>query len=523
MSFDLSTLTDEQKDKLALKVKSMKDFKLPKLDSFYSDTCTRHSELVNECRQCGISLRKHQRVAAAWLYLARRGLLADPCGSGKSFCSGALIALIDQMGELSRGEKIIIVCRPPAVAQWQEELQRVLRTKNIVISQGPKKKRTELYTSSNWDILIIGYQMAGQDIITLENFNTRLLVIDDVDALKNRVNQTAFNLRKLARGSSRVAVLTATPLQKRLAELYSILELVGGFEILGTEKQFERDYIACKKPIRYKNLDRFKDRINHMTLRRSFADIDDAEVPELIPNNVILELYPPQRAAYEELRQGVLRLIREQGEDVKRVEAVAKFNYGQQICAGMPTLGFPDGPGMSVKLDWFMNKLDGDFDEDKVVCFCLNKNTIRAVQSRLEQQGIGYTTIWGEKPKPADRLASQKQFWQDPNCKVLLGTTAIEQSINLQVARHIVNIDTILNPARMTQLAGRIKRVGSSHRTVYAHNLFTADTQEARYLQLLDREQALSNHIFEDSSDLYEGLSGMDLLLLIGGSSIGQR
>ena len=75
----------------------------------------------------------------------------------------------------------------------------------------------------------------------------------------------------------------------------------------------------------------------------------------------------------------------------------------------------------------------------------------------------------------------------------------------------------ILNPARMEQLAGRIRRDGSAHTSVYVHNLLTLDTQEERYIPLLEREQALIDTVWDESSELFESLSPLALLTLISG------
>lgn len=526
MSLDrMTTLTPAQRKVAALKIKQVPDFTLPNLFHFNSKPCPDHSELTNGCRKCGISLRRHQRIAVAWLFAAQRGLVADPCGSGKTAVGAGLVALIRQAKELTRGERILVVCRSPAVPQWQVELQRMLPELNIITAIGTPKKRNEKYLDP-WDIAVIGEKMLSKDLERLQQFKLKLLVIDDVDAIRHRANQTAYSVKRIAQETDRVAILTATPLQKRLLELYAILEVIGGRSVFGTEAQFKRRYVRRNGgKTTYDNLDEFKDLIAPMTLRRTTEQMDDVEMPEVSPpNNVFLELHPQQRERYEELRRGVLRIIREQGEEVKRAEAMARFTYGQQICAGLTALGEADGPGTSIKLDWVENKLvDGDLSDEKVVVFINNINTIKALQDRLKRGGVDFETIWGQDNKAENRLRSQQRFWDDPRCRVLMGTSAIEQSLNLQVSRHLINVDQLLNQARMTQLAGRVRRAGSMHKTIYIHNLFAADTQEDGYLTLLQREAALADFVWDESNDMYEALNPLDLLLLIGANSVGGR
>jgi hypothetical protein len=81
----------------------------------------------------------------------------------------------------------------------------------------------------------------------------------------------------------------------------------------------------------------------------------------------------------------------------------------------------------------------------------------------------------------------------------------------------MICMDTLLNPARMEQLAGRLRRDGSRYGTVYVHNLRCLDTQEEGYDSLLEREQALIDHVWDEESELFEALTPLQLLQLIGG------
>ena len=101
---------------------------------------------------------------------------------------------------------------------------------------------------------------------------------------------------------------------------------------------------------------------------------------------------------------------------------------------------------------------------------------------------------------------------------MLIGTTTIARSLNLQAARHLVAVDTVLNPAMMTQMAGRVKRRGSAFRTVFFHQLLARGTQEEGYLPLLRREQGVSDAVWGESGDLFGGLSPGDMVRMITGA-----
>jgi SNF2 family DNA or RNA helicase len=536
---DVSKLPDSVRLRAAEQLRVLKDFHLPDLSFFNSAPCPSHETLKDglfenpPCQQCGISLRKHQRVGVGWLYLRKYGLIADSVGTGKTAMAAGLLALMKQAGELD-GRRALVVARAPAVQQWYQQLQRMLPLLTVTTASGTVSERIEKYLQP-WDVCLIGYQMLNNDLERLLNFNVRTTIVDDVDALRHSDNKAAYSIKRLARDCDRVVILTGTPLQKKLPELHSVLEPIGGRELFGSEKAFKsrylrEDYVREFNPrtgrytqkrtvIGVKNMDEFKSLIAPLALRRTADDIDDVDLPAVSVDNVYLDLYPKQREKYAELRKGVLKIIREEGVNVKRATAGARFMYGSQICSGLATIGEDDLPATSSKLDWLSEMLiEGDLSEEKVVVFINFKNTIRAMQKRLTQGRVGHVTIWGDEPDKAVRWKAQERFWNDPACKVLIGTTAIEQSLNLQVARHLVNVDQILNPARMTQLMGRVRRVGSAFKTVYIHNLLCNGTQESGYLELLGREQALIDHVWDDSSDLYEALSPMAMLELIGKS-----
>jgi SNF2 family DNA or RNA helicase len=267
----------------------------------------------------------------------------------------------------------------------------------------------------------------------------------------------------------------------------------------------------------YRNMNEVKEKMAPLVLRRKVEDLKDVNLPEVNVSDVFLDLYPAQRNKYDELRRGVLQIMKEQGNEVKYLTALTQIHYGSQICGGLATLGEPDGPNTSVKMDWIIEKLTGELEEEKVVLFANYKNSVRALQERFRQNRIGFETVWGEEPNRDARKRSQDRFWDDPNCKVLIGTQSIEQSLNLQVSRHLVNMDMIMNPKRMEQLAGRIRRDGSAHKHVWVHNLLTTNTQEERYLPLLERESALADFVWDENNELFNALPPMTLMQLITG------
>lgn len=531
---DLSKLDDEKRLRAADRVQQLKDFQLPELKWLNSEPCPKHESITEDesCQNCGIKLRKHQRVGVAWLYFRKMGLIADQVGTGKTVQVVGLLAAIKETGELSDGFAVIAV-RPGAIHQWAQQLERSIPDIRVEIATGTRPQRIEKYLRP-WEVLLIGWQMLVQDREILANFTIKTLVMDDVDALRHKGNRASHALKWIAEDCNRVVILNGTPMQKRLLELFSVLEPIGGRRIFGSQTAFRERYlreenvrvwnpklhrsIVKKELVGYKNLDEFKQKIAPLVLRRTADDIDDVDLPDVIAHNVFVELHPKQRAKYEELRKDVLSIMKDGKTTIKMAQAGVKFTYGAQICSGLASIGEDDGPGASSKLDWVQQQVTegGDLSEEKTVVFINYKSAIRAFHQRMEAAGVPFVTIWGDEPSKKARWAAQQRFWEDPDCKLLIGTTSIEQSLNLQVARHLVNVDTLMNAKRMEQLMGRIRRAGSAHRSIYVHSLLALGTQEERYLAVLRKEAALSDHLFGDRAELFESLSPQELMQLIG-------
>lgn len=520
---------------LAWQVRNAPDIDLPDLRFFNSSPCDRHDTVDPECQRCGIVFRAHQRIGVTWLYLVGKGLLGDTVGSGKTGIAIGLLALLAETGELHEGRRAALVVESGSpVEQWQAQLDRLLPGIPTALAAGTRKDRVERYLQP-WTALLMGYHTLMRDVDDVANFPIGTLIVDDVEPLRDPASRTAYCVKRLAGESQRVVVMTGTSLQKRLHELHAVLEPVGGRQVFGSDAMFRRRFVREEqytvvdrsgntrtktRVVGYRNLGEFRRLLAPMVLRRTAADITDVQLPAISPHQVWLDLSPLQAQRYRELRAGVLTVVRASGTKIRTVKAAAIFSYGAMVCTSLAALGEADGPGTSVKLDWLLRVLEGDLAEEKVVCFVNNRNTIRALSARLKRADIDHELVWGEVRDRKARFASQQRFWDDPDCRVLIGTSAIERSLNLQVARHLICVDTVLNAGRMTQLAGRVRRDGSRWQTVYVHTLLTRGTQEEGYLPLLEKEQALQDVVWGETSELFAQLDPLKLLMLIGNSSV---
>lgn len=533
-------------------IRTLYDVALPRLAYWNYDPCPEHQSPEPLCPRCGGTFRRHQRTGVTWLWLAKKGLLGDPTGTGKTINVLGLLAMLKESGELgaaSPAQRCVIVAG--AAEQWHGECRRFLPGVVSVLATGTPARRAVKYADP-WEVLMVspetlrmrnikrgdGSKSRAGDLEILEQFDIGTLIYDDVDAMRHYQTGTAYAISRLAERCHRVIGTHATPVQKRPMEAYDYLIPVGGPERFGPRAVFKQTYVreeddyyeardqfghtvikSRKREAGIRNGEQLKRLVAPMVLRRAPEQMDDVSVPELVPSIAWVELTAAQKARYAELKKGVLRILREEGETVERAEAMQQFIRGWQICSGLAALDGEGRGAASSKLDWVMDRITGDFAEDnaKSVIFCYFLPNLADLSARLTTAGIGHAVRWGRNQDRDQRHADLERFRNDPGCRVLLGTTTIERSINLQVARHMVALDTIINPARMRQLAGRVARIGSRQPTVYFTQVLARNTQEAAYPEILQREQAMADWLFDERSDLFPALTPAELLRMISG------
>ena len=536
----------------------------PELAWFNTEPCPAHKPDPHPlCPRCGIVPRNHQWVGALRLYAGIPGLLSDTVGSGKTATACMALAMYRQAGHLGYDNRAVIVCQPNAQHDpWAKDLARLVPGLDVIIADGNPKQRREAY-ASDWEVAVVSSRTfapargakasrPGDVGMLMALGSVDILICDDVDELRSPQTRASRAVVQMARTCSRVHILHATPLQKRLMELWAFLLAVGGADParLGSEERCRQRWVTqtsknitipdpsdpsgrsrTRRTIWVDNgmkqnpelVAEFRQRIAPLVLRRTAADLDDVDLPEVQVNQVWLDLALRQRARYDELRDGVLRRLRAGGEEVTYAVAAAAFTRGQQICGGLASLDEGPGADVSVKLDWVMNALTGDLEQEKVIVFVHNKGNVRALSQRLRAERIGHVLMWSEMTDKKRRAERLRLFREDPRARILVGTTSIKTSLNLQVARHMIGVDTILNPAGMQQLIGRYRRQGNPFPMVFFHHLLARMTQEDAYPALLRREQETADLVWDETSDVRWVLSPRQLMRAVAEGRIGLR
>ena len=251
-------------------------------------------------------LRPYQRRGVGWLaYLRRLGLgacLADDMGLGKTIQA---IALLLHMRAESRaaGEKpdpALLICPTSVVANWRREIERFAPELVALVHHGNARLSGDDFVQAieTADLVITSYGTARRDVELLTQFEWGDLILDEAQNIKTPTAKQTLAVRRL-RGRNRIA-LTGTPVENRLAELWSIMHFLNpGY--LGAQETFRRQYIV---PIeRYNDEERTHELrrvVQPFLLRRLKSDPTIiSDLPEKNEMVVYCSLSPEQAMLYE--------------------------------------------------------------------------------------------------------------------------------------------------------------------------------------------------------------------------------
>lgn len=442
--------------------------------------------------QPGLRRRLYPYQVEGVAFLASRGraLLADEMGLGKTAQAIAALAQLARRGEVRRA---LVVCPASLKHQWAREIAEFtgLGGDDVVIVGGPRDARRAAYAAAPL-ALVTSYELARADERELADLSPDLLVLDEAQRLKNWRTRTAAVVKGLR---TRFAfVLTGTPLENRLDDLYSLMQVVDP-HVFGPLWRFNEEFTRLDpsgRPVGYRNLDRLRARIAPVLLRRRKEEVLK-DLPERIVSRLTLPMTAEQVAIHDEAEGRASRLLAVlRKRPLTAVEEQRLMRAFQRMRMACDAAGLVDGKTKGApKLDELERLLDEIClgDGRKVVVFSEWEGMQAMAAEVCERLGIGHVRLHGGVPAGArGRLIDR--FRDDPGCRVFLSTDAGGVGLNLQVASHVVNLDLPWNPAVLAQRIARVHRLGQRE-PVNVVLLVSENGFEARLEGALDGKRAL--------------------------------
>lgn len=446
-------------------------------------------------------LYDYQKEGVRFAAKAGRAIIADEMGLGKTVQA---IATAELLRKECFVEQVLVLCPTTLKYQWKREIERFTGADVLLVDGTPEQRRELLATAAPYKIA--SYNSIAQDLKELKSIDTDMVIMDEVQRLKNWNTQIAKAVRRIH--SNYALILSGTPLENRLEELYSIVELVDQF-LLSPYYLFRDRYLVTDetgRTVGYQNLQEISKRVRKVLIRRSKADVA-LQLPARIDKNLFVPMTKEQLDAHNELKLHAARLVSKWHRmhflsEMDRKQLLLTLSQMRMTCDSLFVLD--ERSRADTKVEEVMNILDeagvlaGDGNQ-KVVVFSQWERMTRLVAQELEHNGVEYVYIHGNVP-PRERKERVDTFCSTPSVRVFLSTDAGSVGLNLQEANVVINLDVPWNPAVLEQRIGRVHRIGQQ-RGVEVINLISAGTIEEDMLSKLRFKTSLFEGVLDGGAD----------------------
>lgn len=427
----------------------------------------------------GLAVYGHQVETARLVVqdLGGSAILADEVGLGKTMEAGLVRAELAARG---CGDATLVLSPAGLVAQWREEWR----------SKFGWTSATNPEEGAPVTVLSLDAAKRGRLREAVLGRAWDLLVVDEAHHLKNPRTQNFALVQAIHRRHT--LLLTATPLQNRLTELFSLVTLVSP-NLFGSYLDFYREFILAPRTPR--NAAALRGLLARVMVRHRHQEVGlplPAREVTLLP----IELTSGERTLYERLSRhlraiyaerlaghgNLLPILTIQRELCSSPQALAATLAGTDWLGDQhgALLSLARGVAQPAKARALANLLQ--YLEEPALVFTEFRATQDMLVAHLNAEGISAAPFAGHHT-PREREQTLAWFRHTPRA-VLVATEAASQGLNLQWCHHVVNYDLPWNPMRIEQRIGRVHRLGQSA-ACHIYNLFAARTIEEQILHLL--------------------------------------
>ncbi|NET33497.1 MAG: DEAD/DEAH box helicase [Cyanothece sp. SIO1E1] len=502
-------------------------------------------------------LRPYQRQGLAWLQflygLSAGGILADDMGLGKTLMTLALLTWRqEQEGTLPN----LIVCPTSVTTNWIKETLRFAPTLRALLltgkvreslreaiathdqataaadvkpkggkAKGAKAKATKAAVNvddtvplpqelQDVDLMVTTYGLLRRDVDMLKRIRCRYIILDEAQNIKNYNTATAKAARQL-QAEAKLA-LSGTPVENRLAELYSIMDFCNS-GMLGSKATFSKRYeYPILSDSRGAAARRLRAMIRPFVLRRTKHQV----LKDLPPKQEIeytCVLGSTQQQQYDALaaliRGDIGEKIQQEGLEKNQIKLLTALLRLRQMACEPRLVDRLVPPGQSTKRNEFLKLVRELVSEGRrALVFSQFVELLQLWKRDLEREGIAYEYLDGSTK---DREAVVTAFQHGDAPLFLISLKAGGTGLNLTAADTVIHCDPWWNPAVEAQATDRAHRIGQT-KPVTVYRLVAAGTVEEKIIELKARKQELADAVITDDAAALQGLSVDDVQHLLG-------
>jgi len=445
-----------------------------------------------------IELLPYQLDGIAFAVGAGRAIIADEMGLGKTPQGIGVAELLKREAGIA---KVLVVCPASVKSQWCSEIRKFSdNTCDSVV--GTASERAKQYANPTF-FTVCNYEQVLRDIMAIEQAKWDLIILDEGQRIKNWEAKTSRIMKSLR--SPFALVLSGTPIENRLDELFSVAEFIDDRRLGPAFHFFHRHRVVDEKGkvLGYKNMEDLRQRLAPMLLRRTRQSV----MGQLPPRTTeIIRITPTgeQEELHDQHKRIVSQIVSKKFLTEMDLLRLRQALLMCRMTADSTFLVTKEEPGYSSKLeklDELIANISAEKDR-KVIVFSEWTTMLNLIEPILRKHKLEFVRLEGSIPQKK-RQALVNTFQQEPDCRVFLTTNAGATGLNLQAANTVINVDLPWNPAMLEQRIGRAHRMGQK-RPVQVFVLVTEGTIEETLLKTLSAKHQMALAALDASSNLDE-------------------
>jgi SNF2 family DNA or RNA helicase len=435
-----------------------------------------------------------------------RAILADEVGLGKTIEAGLILKEYMIRGLV---RKVLILVPASLVLQWVRELNQ-----KFGISAAAHKKE---YMWTQFDIVVASMDTAkrnpNRDIVLNQEYD--MLIIDEAHKLKNKKTTNYIFVNQIRK--KYCLLLTATPVQNDLGELYNLITMLKPGQ-LGGQGQFQADYVVDKRIP--KNEELLQQELSKVMIRNRRSD-GGIEFTHRHVRNIPLKLSSEEQALYQGVTDFVRGRYRDAGVDAGSMLSLVTLQ--REVCSSRDAVFLtlvnlfkktPEDSPYRAKI-WELVSLIKQITantkaekamelilgmKDKVIVFTEYRATQEYLLKFFKDHGLVAVSYRGGMNR------GKKDWMMDlfrNRAQIMVATEAGGEGINLQFCHNMINFDLPWNPMRVEQRIGRVHRLGQQS-DVFIYNLCTLGTIEEHIVHLLHEKINMFELVIGDLDTILE-------------------
>ncbi|PCJ59255.1 MAG: hypothetical protein COA79_11185 [Planctomycetota bacterium] len=451
-------------------------------------------------------LRPYQVDGFRWMNFLNSfklgGCLADDMGLGKTI--QMITMLLWEKDKKQKHLPSMIVVPTSIIFNWCNELDKFGPSLTYMSYTGSNRK--ELWDQfAETDVILTTYGIVRRDCIELAKVGFNYLILDEAQAIKNSVSQTAKAV-KIIESNNKLS-MTGTPIENHIGELWSQFDfLLPGF--LGNKDRFMKNY--HKKSIDDPNIDMrpLKALISPFMMRRTKDEVVK-DLPAKVEQVIYCEMKEYQKTKYNEVFGFFRSKLMSKDDSIKKgkssIQILEALMALRQICCH-PELYLKSGltedidRQESAKLETLMSMLEEIVAEDhKALVFSQFTSMLAIMRVWLDKSNIPYCYLDGSTPIKK-RQEQVEKFQADSSIKVfLISLKAGGVGLNLTAADYVFIYDPWWNPAVEAQAVDRTHRIGQTKK-IFTYRLITKDSIEEKVHHLQKTKRELAKNVIDDGT-----------------------